>query len=683
MTWGSGLPHVIKSAFKAPKGAKPDGLRAGAQQRTTESPMLYRFEAFELDLDLYELRRSGKRIPIQRRSFDVLRYLLENPDRTVPKSELLDELWPGVAVGEAALTQAISLIRRALDEQDKDEGVVRTVRGRGYRVGVPVEIEADERSPAEAQPVVSEEADLEAEAPVEVPPSITIADERSDAVERQRRSSRTRLLSVAGLAALVVVLGLWLASPRLEPPPSRLRPTSAPAARTSIAVLPFADLSPARDQGHFSDGISEEIINALAQVDGLRVVARTSAFAFKGRDDDVRSIGVQLAVGSIVEGSVRQDGDRFRITAQLVSAANGFHLWSASYDERLEDVFDVQARIARAVVEAVQGRLHEPLPATAPIRRDFRAFELYLRARAAANLRTREGILAAIEYQQEALEIEPDYAEAHAGLADAYALFWDYLADEPRDGPILAKALASAERAVALDPNSAESLLALGHLRSVRFFDHRGAERLFQRALELKPAFAAGHERYSSLLMHTGRLDEARVEILTSLELDPLSPTVHRHAGRFHLYASEYDEALEFLWHGVHLNPQDPLAPLLLWITYSQLDREQEALDALLVRAFWWSRAPLRIAGRLIGTRSLVRVALEGAVLVGGGPCPVQSNTAAQGFAYVGNQDRMFECLDQALQRDVAYFKVNPLFAPYRSDPRFVSFLQSAGLAAR
>jgi TolB-like protein len=219
-------------------------------------------------------------------------------------------------------------------------------------------------------------------------------------------------------------------------------------------VLPFADMSPGGDQEYFADGMAEELINTLSKIEDLRVVARTSAFAFKGKDVGIREIGDRLNVGAVVEGSVRRAGDRLRITAQLVQVADGFHLWSETYDRRLEDVFAIQDEIAVAVAQALKARLVDT-PSFNPPTQDLRAYELYLTGRHFWNLRTEAGMRRAIEYYEEALALDPRYAPALSGLADAYAQLWNYQFDERPE--IVSRARKAATEALRLDPSLGEA----------------------------------------------------------------------------------------------------------------------------------------------------------------------------------------------------------------------------------
>jgi adenylate cyclase len=268
------------------------------------------------------------------------------------------------------------------------------------------------------------------------------------------------------------------------------RPTAAPDA--SVAVLPFADLSEAKDQDYFCDGLAEEILNALASITGLRVASRTSSFRFRASDTDAREIGRTLNVAAIMEGSVRKAGDRVRVTAQLIDAGTGYHLWSENFDRKLEDIFAIQEEIARNVVHALRGSLKAvaelDICSCAPS--DMRAYDFYLRGRQIQSLKSSDHWTKAPEMFRRAIAVDPNYAAAHAGLADSLAqlLIWRIL----QPGDVLNEALAAAQRALELAPQLAEAHVARGNTLSLAG-DEQGAVEAFERAIELNPELYEAH----------------------------------------------------------------------------------------------------------------------------------------------------------------------------------------------
>jgi adenylate cyclase len=309
----------------------------------------------------------------------------------------------------------------------------------------------------------------------------------------------------------------------------------------SIAVLPFVDMSPAGDQEYFSDGVTEELLNRLAQIGELHVAARTSSFAFKGKNEDMAEIGRRLRVQAVLEGSVRRDSSHVRITAQLIDARTGYHLWSNTYDRDVTSIFAVQDEISTAIVEALQVQLGGDTGIDAGTRNAV-AHDLYLRGLARWNARTEEDLREALTLFAGAVAEDSTFARAHAGLAMTYALlptFGDFPYEEA-----LAAGSAAAARAIALDAMLAEAHAALGQLAQAFDWDLRGAARAYERAVTFNPAYATGHQWHAETLMMLGQLDSAGAEIRRAIELDPLSPAALAVQGYQALVRGDVDDAL-------------------------------------------------------------------------------------------------------------------------------------------
>jgi len=502
---------------------------------------------------------------------------------------------------------------------------------------------------------------------------------------RRAKGSKRRVVLKAAVAC-IVLLAVWFGMPRqLSDRAVRLDTLPGPAPITAIAVLPFVDMSPGGDQAYLSDGFTEEIISALAVVDAMRVVARTSVFAFKGKNEDARVIGAKLSVGSILEGSVRHADNRVRVTAQLIDVRSGFHLWTDSYERQIDDVFAVQEEIAVEIANALEVEFvpEEAEQTTSPA--DFRTYEYYLRGRADAATLTREGLERGIERYQKALAIDPLYAQPYAGLAKAYTEYWDYYSDESSVGPLLERAEVAARRAIALDENNGEAMAQLGVIVMIRSRDWNRADAWFQRALRVSPGSANVHSTCGSFFLMRGLLTEAQAELAHALDLDPLSASINRNFARSRLYAGEVDSAIYFLHRALELNPAEPAAPDLLTLAYTLKGMHPEALEAWLskpkVPAL--ARPPLRIAGRIFGNLATLGMLYDAATYLAADPCPDYAYGAAEAHAAVGHADRMFECLEKASERHLYYIGVNPLFEPYRSDPRFIDLFRRSGYAGR
>ena len=337
-------------------------------------------------------------------------------------------------------------------------------------------------------------------------------------------------------------------------------------------MLPFVNIGADPDQEYFSNGLTEELINGFANVEGLRVTSRTSVFALKGKPLDIHEIGKKLNVDMILEGSVRKEGERLRITPQLINVADDSHLWSTTYDREMRDIFDIQEEISRAVVNALKVEL-----AGADERRlvnrpteDVEAYNLYLKGRYFWNKRTKEGLEKGIDYFKEAIARDPDLALAHAGLADAYTVRAVY--EGIPISEVRPRAEEAALKALPIDPTLAEAHIALGSVR-VLDQDFSAARRDFRRATEVNPGDGRGHHLYAVTLSVAGRLDEAMAEIQLAIELDPLGFTANKDAGWIFYNARQHDRAIEYFRNAREINPDFPTSRRCLGKTYLHMQR--------------------------------------------------------------------------------------------------------------
>lgn len=323
----------------------------------------------------------------------------------------------------------------------------------------------------------------------------------------------------------------------------------------TIAVLPFVNSSPDPDNEYLSDGITDELINALAKVEGLRVASRTSVFALKGKAQDVRAIGALLEASEVLEGSVRRSGENLRITVQLTSTEDGRLMWSERYDRRLIDVFAIQDEIARTIVTTLRSTSFADIAPTPTNRHteNVLAYGLYLRGRYAWNKRTFEGVSEGIKYFEEAIALDPAYALAYTGLADSYSLHIDYRNVPVHEGHQKAKFYA--RKAIELDDTLAEAHASLAWSSFIYDWDWDGAVREFRRAIELDHRYAPAHQWYAFMLASQGRFDEALLEAHTAQENDPSSVSVRRSLGYCYFYARKYEQARYHLDRAIAMNP--------------------------------------------------------------------------------------------------------------------------------
>jgi serine/threonine protein kinase/Flp pilus assembly protein TadD len=360
--------------------------------------------------------------------------------------------------------------------------------------------------------------------------------------------------------------------------------SASPAAHASkipsIAVLPFTNMSADPENEYFSDGLAEDLINALTNLGQLRVVSRTSSFAFRGKETDIREIGRKLSVDTVLEGSVRKAGKRLRITAQLVNVKDGYHLWSERFDREMEDIFAIQDEISQAIVDALKITLVGAAEGS-KIRRpteNIEAYNLALRGRYFWSKRTERGLQKAIECYEQAIALDAGYAPAHVGLADCYCLLAAYHIKSPAES--MPQARAAAATAMKLDPKLAEAWEAKGHVRLLDDWNWTEAEREYRKAVELNAAYATAHQRLALLLCLSGRFDDARQEIGRARELEPLSLIISADVGLVSYMARDFERALEQCLATLDTDPSFGVAHFIHGLTLEQLGRFEDAIAA-------------------------------------------------------------------------------------------------------
>jgi serine/threonine-protein kinase len=454
----------------------------------------------------------------------------------------------------------------------------------------------------------------------------------------------------------------------------------------SIAVLPFANMSPDPDTEYFSDGITEEIINALTQLPGLHVASRTSSFAFRGKTVDLVEVGAKLKVATVLEGSVRKAGGQLRVTAQLIKVADGYHLWSERYDREMTDVFAIQDEIGRAIASRLQVGLGAS-PGRALVTAstaNLDAYHLYLKGRYCWAQRG-VALNQAVEYFSQALALDPNYALAHAGLADAYTLLTEYGMVPPN--AILPKVRAAIQRALVLAPDLAEAHCALGELKFIFDWDWPESTRHLRRAIELNPRYVAAQYRLAlHLSLVDGLFEEALVHARRAVELDPLASLPVAQLGVVLIAAGRYEEAVAPLLHATELGPAMLLPYLHLGVIYNHLGRTEEAVASLEVAAAASGRHPSTLTALAACFRSLGKAAEVQAIheeltaRARGGY--VQTSALALAAAATGRVDEAFQLLERACEeRDsiLIYSKRHPAFSLLQGDPRMAEIHRRIG----
>jgi serine/threonine-protein kinase len=470
------------------------------------------------------------------------------------------------------------------------------------------------------------------------------------------------------------------------PTPGSTQPVSRVAA---LAVLPFVNMTADPDNEFFSDGITEELINALTRVKGLRVTSRTSAFAYKGRDLDVREIGQKLNVTAVLEGSVRRAGNRLRVSAQLINAADGYHLWSESYDRQMADVFEVQDELSRSIVSTLRPKLvgEQSEPLVLPATSSVEAYTKYLKGRFFWNKRTLEAYRRGIEYFEQALAKDPDYALAYTGIADCWAMLaFDYFGGvPPREG--MPKAKDAAMKALQLDESLAEARSPLAVVAMLYEWDYAASEQQFKRALQLKPGYFPARMWYSFMLSVKGRHDEALELIQRTAELEPLSLIVHQAVARIFHYAGRDEEALEHCQRLIEMDPSFVSAYETITRPLLMLGRHQEALEAALdgvERSGRWSLllgALGHVYGRMGKREEALAIVAELEAMARQRYVP-RYHTAIVHYGLRDETDSMREIERSLEERSgvIAWLKVDPQINWLMHNDRFRQIVRQVGL---
>ncbi len=453
----------------------------------------------------------------------------------------------------------------------------------------------------------------------------------------------------------------------------------------SLAVLPFANLSADKENEYFSDGLAEEIINALAQVPGLRVIARTSAFAFKGKHEDVRRIAESLGVANVLEGSVRKSGNHIRITAQLVTAADGSHLWSERYDREMTDVFAIQDDISQMIAEKLRARLGGGQPLVKRHTENVEAYNLYLKGLHHQRKWTAEGLAKGKEYFEQGITADPDYALAWFGLAQHYWLsgYFGHVPSKQAN----AESLQAILKALELDETLPEAHAIVGVLRALDY-DWRSAEREFIRALELDPQSGDAVDDYCFYyLVPMRRLDEAIAMTRKALERDPLSAQFQFHLGYWNYFARKYDRAIEHARSALELDPHYWQAHVVLGLCYLRTGKLEESIRAVETCIQLAGRSPTLLtalgaiharAGRIGEAGKLLAELQELEQRI-----YVPPSAFARIYKYLGEIDRALDLCEKAIdERDswIFHLGVDPGWDPLRSHPRYHALLRKMNL---
>src|SRR6266404_9533108 len=622
------------------------------------------FQSFRLDQADQCLWRGQERMSIPPKAFDVLRYLVENPVRLVTQDELLKKLWPETYVNPEAIRKYILDIRKILgDRPDKPE-FIETVTKRGYRF---------------IAPVTDDSATPESDNATQAEPTPQTAPSKLTEWRQRFRSHYFQMIVIIPILAVVAVAataGHFWFTPK--------KATFPPLTANSIAVLPFADISPGKDQEYFSDGLTEELINGLAKVSGLKVIGRSSTLQFKGKNEDLREVGRKLGVANVLEGSVRREGNQVRITAELIETDDGFQLWSQTYDREIKGIFAVQDEISQAATEALQLKLlggnGQPI---APAFRSTspEAYQAYLQANYFVGRgQSKEDLSKALAYTEAAIKLDEKYAPVWALRSSVQTMMaLDGLTDDTEG---FRKARHDAERAIALDPASTLGYLALARTQMTEDWDWDAAEISLSKAAALGPGSGEVFRVRSFLSEVLGNLDEAIKLEEQAIAVDPLRSDAYLRLGYLLYAAGRYGEAWPNLQRALELNPKTAFVHADLGEVLVAEGKPQQALAEIEKEPLEWGK----LTGQALAYHALGRDQDSNAAL--SGLIAKYNNGAAsqiaEVYAFRGESDKSFEWLERAYkQRDggLIQIKNDPLFKNLRHDPRYTELLKKMHLS--
>jgi len=626
------------------------------------------FKTFRLDTKNHLLWRNGDRVPVAPKGFDVLAYLVEHAGRVVTQDEMLEALWSETYVNPEVLRKYILEIRKALgDRPDKPE-FIETLPKRGYRFIAPVTDESG-----------IELADLPTSLATEEHAAKEMVEAEATPLDLESSSGKGRLWKLA----IILLLSVVAAAMGVYFRPGKGAANASSLNNTSIAVLPFADMSPAKDQEYFSDGLAEQLINDLAKVSGLQVVGRSSSFQFKGKNEDLRDVGRKLGVANVLEGSVRREGNHVRITAELTKADDGFQLWSQTYDREINHIFAAQDEIARAVTGALQVKLLSPnSPEVSSGSRSIspEAYQAYLQGQYfIARGQDKRNLDKALSYSDQAIKLDANYAPAWAQRSQVLRTMSNLALIENTEA--FHRARESAQKAIALDPNLAAGYLAMAMVQINHDWDWEGADVSLRRAGRLEPGSAEVLRCRAHLARVLGRVDEAIELYNHAIALDPLKANFYLALG-YELYiGGRYEEARDALQRAQDLNPQ--LSSLHLTrgqILLSEGHLQEARAEMENETGEWEKLTGEPLAYYALGRREESDGALKQLIATYQNDCAFQ---IAEVYAYRGETDIAFEWLDRAYrQRDAGApeLKTDPLVRSLRQDRRYTELLKKMRL---
>jgi TolB-like protein/DNA-binding winged helix-turn-helix (wHTH) protein/Flp pilus assembly protein TadD len=629
-----------------------------------------RFGSYEVSLQTGEVRKAGVRIRVQQQPMKLLEILLERSGEVVTREELRNRLWPSASFGDfdQAVNIAIAKLRSALGDSAENPRYIETVPKRGYRFIADVSVVGAD---ARTKRPESAAGDL---------PGTQLGHQLKGAglavAHKPRAWPTPRIIVALALVLSLPILAVWLFRP-----PSGIR---------SLAVLPLDNLSGDASQDYFADGMTDELITDLAQISALRVISRTSVMVYKGARKPLPEIARELNVDAVVEGTVLRSGEQVRITAQLIQAPADKHLWARSYEGNLRDTLALQKQVARAIAEQIRIEVtpQEQVALKSAKAIDPEAFVTYLKGRYFWNKRTSEGLKKALDYFNQAVAKDPNYAAAYSGLADTYALLgdWQYAVMSPKEA--LPRAKAAAMKALELDDSLSEAHNSLAFCLDGFDWDFEAAGREFRRAIELNPGYATAHHWYAWHLSLVGRNSDAIAEMRKAENLDPFSLIINADLAELLLIAHSPDQSIQQSRKTIEMDSGFALAHNQLAQAYLEKHMSVEAIAELQKAIQLSGGSPTCIAnlarayaasGRKAEAEGLLNDLKNRSTSV-----YPHAPEIAMIYAALGDKDQAMTWLEKGYEeRFNPGVLLRPGFDPLRSDSRFQDLVRRIGLPPR
>jgi DNA-binding winged helix-turn-helix (wHTH) protein/TolB-like protein/Tfp pilus assembly protein PilF len=659
----------------------------------------YRFGGFRLYPTEQRLLREQTPISLAPKTFEVLLYLVKHSGSLVRREELMEAVWPDSFVEETNLNVNISLLRKTLGSLPDGQPFIETVPRKGYRFNGEV-AEGEEESAKEARtstplphegqltPEVGAAAmAAAATATAQSPPvAMAVSPEAVPAPplapQALPRVSLSKVIALS-LLLLVVFLGALFTLSRL-----RAKTSTVNASTRSIAILPFRGLSPNASDEYLGLGMTDALITRLSDLHKIIVRPTGTVRKYVNYDDPVAA-GRQLAVDSVLEGSIQHSGERTRVTVRLLRVADGELLWGSEFDEKLTDMFSIEDSISQKVADALTLNLsgEEQRRLTRPFTASNNAYQLYMKGRFFWNKRTVDGVKKSLEYFQQAIDADPGYAEAYVGLADAYIMAgsYGYSILSPREA--MPKAEAAVQKALDIDDTLAEAHASLAYIKFTYDWDWAGAEQEFKRSIALNPLYDNAHHWYSHELMALGRSQEALAEAQRALQISPSDTVMNEHMGWTYLMMGNYDQAIQSAHKALEMDPNFLLAHRVTALAYLYQGKDAQAVqefergvelshndpvaEAYLARAY-------AHAGRQADARAILDKLTN---LTRDQYIPPTEIAAI--YAALGDTNDGFAWLDRGFEERASalpYLKVDRAYESLRGDPRFTDLLHRLNL---